>query len=309
MSSTHSPAVRAALARRAREITRLKHYGRWDPWRDAEPVRAYVRKLMNAGVPRHVIADRSGVTLTMIDSLLYGNGETPPTARMFTENAEKIMAYRPTFDDYPPGADYDATGSRRRLQALATLGWTRPALAARKGIHPVRLTTIMQKGTRTTSVATVRIVRDLYNELWHRSPNEDEVPGWIQKRTRNDAASKEWHGPLAWDDDTIDDPKARPRRGRKEDGSVDMAKVMRRLEGENLPLSGWENTAAIEYGARTRGLSFDAIAELLAMDVDSVKRTWERIKARARAEGEKWPDAPQWTDPAFTHPTDYQRAA
>ncbi|MGR3875732.1 hypothetical protein ACUXZZ_45185 (plasmid) [Streptomyces graminifolii] len=309
--STRSPAVLAAEARRRRQRTRLKYYGRWDPWRDAEPVRVYVRSLMKKhGMASHVIANACGVSTAVIDNLLYAKGKQARTTRLRTENAEKIMAYRPTLDDYPDAADYDATGSRRRLQALATLGWTRPALAARKGIHVVRLTTIMVAGTKMTSAATARIVRDLYDELWHRSPTEDEVPAWVRKRTQNDAATKRWNGPLAWDDDTIDDRRTKPRRGRSDDnGGVDMAKVMRRLEGEKLTLGAWENTAAIDYGIRIRGLSFEAVAELLDMEYESMKRTWERIKERARDAGEKWPNSPRWTDPALTTPTDVQRAA
>jgi hypothetical protein len=310
MSTATDPAVRAALARRARLRRRLIHYGQWDPWRDAEPVRDYVRKLMSEGLSAPRIAAGSGVTLPVIQSLLYGNTGQPPTTRMRTDNAERIMSYRPSMDDYPPDAVCDATGSRRRLQALATLGWTRPALAARAGIHPVRLTVIMQRGQTTTSVATARIVRDLYDELWSRSPAEDEVPSWIVKRTRGHATRSNWAGPLAWEDDNIDNPKAKPRRGRTDDsGAVDMAAVMRRLEGEPIDLTAWERTAAIEYGLRTRGLPYEAVAELLDMELESVKRSWERAKSRARAEGATWPDAPRWTDPMLNRPTDVQRSA
>lgn len=308
--STRSPAVVAVEARRARQRARLKHCGQWDPWRDAEPVRVYVRSLMKKGLALHVIAAACDVSTTALNVLLYGRPGRPPTVQMRTENAERILAFRPTLDHYPDRGDYDVIGSRRRLQALATFGWTRPALAARKGICIQRLTAIMETRTKMTSAATARIVRDLYDELWHRSPTEDEVPAWIRKRTQNSAAAEGWNGPLAWDDDTIDDRKAKPRRGRADDvGGVDMAKVMRRLEGENLTLTAWENTAAIDYGVRIRGLSFEAVAEILDMEYDSMKRTWERIKERARDAGERWPYSPQWTDPALTTPTDVRRAA
>lgn len=308
--STRSAAVRAADSRRSRQRRHLKRSGQWDPWRDAEPVRVYVRSLMKRGLAVHVIAVACDVSPTALNVLLYGRPGRPPTARMRTENAERILAFQPTLDHYPDGGDYDVIGSRRQLQALATLGWTRPALAARKGVCVQRLTAIMEARTKMTSAATARIVRDLYDELWHRSPTEDEVPAWVRKRTQNAAAAKRWNGPLAWDDDTIYDRKARPRPGRSgASGGVDMAKVMRRLEGEKLALTAWENTAAVEHGIRVRGLSFEAVAELLDMEYDSMKRTWERIKERARNAGEKWPNSPQWTDPMLTTPTDYERAA
>jgi hypothetical protein len=262
---------------------------------------------METGLPAHRIASGSGAPMSVIRHVLYGNNPLPPARKLHTEYANMIMSYRPTLDDYPLGSTIPSTGSRRRLQALATLGWTFRALAARSAVSHRQLMHVMHRPT--TSVAVALTIRSLYNELWNRSPHADEVPPAIVKRTQTNATKEGWNGPLAWDDDTIDDSKARPRRGRKDDGGVDMAKVMRRLEGEKLPLSSWENTAAIEYGARTRGLSFDAIAELLAMEIDSVKRTWERIKVRARAADERWPDAPQWTDPMLTQPSDLRRAA
>ncbi|MEU2426969.1 hypothetical protein ABZ619_39155 [Streptomyces sp. NPDC007851] len=307
MTTANHPALRAAKTRHERRTRRLKAYGQWDPWRPAEPVRAYVKQLMDSGLAAHRIATGSGVEPGLMRHLLYGDYRYGVAKKIRKENAELIMAFRPTLDDYTPTSVISSIGSRRRLQALATLGWTLRALAPRCRLSEGQLAYVMQ--SPTTSAAVAVTIRDLYNELWHRSPDESEVKGYITRRAKTIAARSGWHGPLAWDDDTIDDPKVRPRRGRKDDGGVDMAKVMRRLEGENLPLSGWENTAAIEYGARTRGLSFDAIAELLAMDLDSVKRTWERIKERARADGEKWPNAPQWTDPRLTQPTDFRRAA
>ncbi|MFI5814907.1 hypothetical protein ACIA7S_28610 [Streptomyces sp. NPDC051643] len=303
--STTTPAVRAANSRKARERHRLRCYGQWDPFRDAEPVRQYVRKLMSTGLSVERIAAGSGVTLAVVDGLLYGSGDNPPTVKIRTENAVKIMAYRPTPDHYAPNALRDVTGSRRRLQALATLGWSRPVLAARYNIHRERLETMAEKKQKTTTVANARVVAAMYDDLWHRVPTADEVAPWIATRTRNFAARMGFAGPLAWDDESIDDPKARPRRGRKHDPiSVDMAKVIRRLEGEDIELNAWENTAAIEYGVRTRGLAYVDVAEFLGMELDSVKRSWERVKERARAAGETWPDSPRWTDPALTARTE-----
>ncbi|MFF1284365.1 hypothetical protein ACFVY4_26935 [Streptomyces sp. NPDC058299] len=89
---------------------------------------------------------------------------------------------------------------------------------------------------------------------------------------------------------------------------VDMASVIRCLHGERLVLSRPERTAAIEYGARSMGLPFDVIAQRLGMDFKAVKRSWERIKRKARRRGEKWPEAPQFTTDANLYAA-AQRAA
>lgn len=95
----------------------------------------------------------------------------------------------------------DGTGTARRLRALAAMGWPSHELAARLGVSREAV----QQRTRETWPAersTVGRVRDLYDAL-------SMTPG-PSERARRRAARLEWAPPLAWDDDTIDDPTARP---------------------------------------------------------------------------------------------------
>lgn len=302
MSTATTSAVKEATNRRRRHIHRLKSYGQWDPYRDAEPVRAHLLAIMATGFSQANITAKTGVPEGTVRHILYGTHGSPPARKTATEHAEKLLAFWPSLDDYPPKAPLDSTGARRRLQALATLGWTILALAKHSNTPAHRLMYVMQHPT--ASAATIRVIRDLYNELWHRSPTADEVAPPLAQRRRTIAAQAGWNGPLAWDDEGIDDPKQRPRKGPKKSdkGVVDMAKVIRRLEGERLELNAMERTAGVEHGIRVRGLAYADVAELLGMELDTVKRTWERIKARARARSERWPDMPRWRDASLTAP-------
>lgn len=71
---------------------------------------------------------------------------------------------------------------------------------------------------------------------------------------------------------------------------ADYAAALRGLEGERLPLRGVDRTLAVQIGMR-RDMTREAVARELctnsadyAKTLAAVKRTWERITARKRAE-------------------------
>lgn len=65
---------------------------------------------------------------------------------------------------------------------------------------------------------------------------------------------------------------------------VDEVAVERALAGDRLNLNAKERALAVDRGIR-RGMGYDLVAELLGMDREAVKRSWERAKRKARAEG------------------------
>ena len=101
----------------------------------------------------------------------------------------------------------DAIGTARRLQALAALGWPPSELARRTGVSRSTFEHIVKGHIQRTSAGVVAAVSDLYEEL-------SMTPG-PSDHWRRMAADKGWTPPLAWDDDTIDDPDAKPDRGEK----------------------------------------------------------------------------------------------
>src|SRR5205085_11515119 len=97
----------------------------------------------------------------------------------------------------------DPTGTVRRIRALAALGWPLDELGARLGMTGRNLARVpLQARVHRDTAAKVAV---LYNEL-------SMTPG-PSPRSRRLAKAKGWPPPLAWDDETIDDPKARPNRG------------------------------------------------------------------------------------------------
>jgi len=104
----------------------------------------------------------------------------------------------------------DITGTRRRLRALAAIGWHSDAISEITGIHPKQIQEYTSANSRrhVVYVSTARIVEDVYDKL-----SMTHGPSVI---TTSRAKAKGWAPPLAWDDDELDDPEARPKLGRRD---------------------------------------------------------------------------------------------
>ena len=111
----------------------------------------------------------------------------------------RILAVNPQRDNRRD-AYIDATGSRRRLQALAVNGWSTRNLATQLGHkHATTVQDITNGTTPTIRLRSMEAIRDLYERLW-------DQPGPSQ-RTAAIAKAKGWLPALAWDDDLIDRPE------------------------------------------------------------------------------------------------------
>ncbi|GAA0969977.1 hypothetical protein GCM10009555_018090 [Acrocarpospora macrocephala] len=186
-------------------VTAQRAWGAAPPaYVDAAPARAHLKMLAKHGIGWKRAAALSGVANGAVSRLLYGLGEQPPSARIRPETEAKILAVQPSLDVLSAKTPVDATGTRRRVQALVALGWSLSELARRIGWIPTNMPTLAHPATTTVQAATARLVRDLYNQLsMHPAP-----VGGSATRARRMAETKGWLPPLAWDDDLIDLPDA-----------------------------------------------------------------------------------------------------
>jgi hypothetical protein len=114
----------------------------------------------------------------------------------------------------------DNTGYRRRLQALQALGWTLQAIADRMGEPSTSHICYAANRSRKVTRKRDQAMRAVYEELSMTLGPSD--------RARAHAERQGWPPPLAWDDDTIDDPAAIPSTGNKE--RYDQAELLVELE-------------------------------------------------------------------------------
>ncbi|MDF5758585.1 hypothetical protein [Spongiactinospora sp. TRM90649] len=169
---------------------------------DAAPARAHVRRLMAYGIGWERVAELAGVGNGTVGRLLYGAGGEAPTVRVRRETAARLLAVQPSPDLLCDGRRVDAAGTRRRVQALAAIGWTLSDQARRLGWEPRNLWGLANTRTRVAA-ATARAVCGLYAELSMR-PGE----GPTAARAKRMATARGWLPPLAWDDELIDLPDA-----------------------------------------------------------------------------------------------------
>lgn len=204
---------RAAQTAAEAHRRRQKAYGRWNGLVDAEPAREHVHALSAAGVGLRQITRLTGVSGGVLTKLMYGQplpdgGRRPPCRRISPRTADRILSIPLTAR--ADGARVDATGTRRRLAALVAIGWSQSKLADRLGMARANFGKTIRAAHVT--VATERAVRALYDELWSAAPPEAQHRDKIAaSRARRTAREHGWPPPLAWDDDSIDDPEAKPQ--------------------------------------------------------------------------------------------------
>ncbi|WP_394275201.1 hypothetical protein [Luteococcus sp.] len=238
--------------------SRRRLYGVESSLVDAAPVREHVRQLMAQGMGWKTITKAAGVSTSTMTNLLYGRNRLlrdgrrePPTQRMRREVAERVMAVELVLAD---GALVDATGTVRRLQALVAAGTTQAELANRLGMLESNFGRLIHGADAQVTVRTRTMVATLYEQMWNPThPNPKAVAH---------ARCQGWAPPMAWDDETIDDPKVAPQGV----GSSGARRVLDEV--------AWR---------RALGEPLEAIARDLGMRIESLERNIARHQARTAA--------------------------
>jgi plasmid maintenance system antidote protein VapI len=158
--------------------------------------RATIARWLNAGWSYTPLAALIGCSDTVIVDLVAG------TPRLNAATAELIRRL-PAQPGQPVGrAHTDGTGTIRRGRAMVRIGYQVNAIAKEIGMHPDALGRLINRDDSLVLVSTALAMTALYRRwAWRPGPCQ-------QSRSR--AQRLGWHGPMAWDTDTIDDPNAQP---------------------------------------------------------------------------------------------------
>ncbi|NKS56299.1 hypothetical protein GS504_01550 [Rhodococcus hoagii] len=153
------------------------------------------------------IAAAADVSDSAVRALLVGKGAgIEPSKRLLRTVADKLLAVPVP----PPGAvashirdgqQVDGTGTRRRLRALIAAGHSQSDLDARLGWPIGSVNRIVSGRTRAVTAGRHRETAALFTEL-------QLIPG-DSVRARARALRSRWPLPFQWDEETIDDPRAR----------------------------------------------------------------------------------------------------
>lgn len=202
---------RDAASKYARDLDRRHLYGK-PTYVNAEPARSHVQSLQAQGMGWKRVARAAGINTSVMWKLLYGDPSRPqaPSRRIRPATEAAILTVRLNLAG---GAKVDSTGTTRRIQALVAIGWSQSKIAARLGVTPANFLNLSHGRTGVTT-ARAKAVADLYDELWNTAPpragHRDE--GAYTRSVRY-AALAGWAVPMAWDEDTINNPDAVPDLG------------------------------------------------------------------------------------------------
>lgn len=182
-----------------RNRTRMIAYGRWDPFRPAADAEAIISTLRGYGMSIETIAAASGVSIPTVSALAYENSSYR-RGKVTVATLERLRRVSLDYTGLPPAAKVAAAGTARRIHALQAIGWPLSAMARALGVS----TQAVQQMTRRDKVTAgnAAAVKALYD-----TRSMTFGPSTV---TRNHAARAGYAPPLAWDDDTIDDPAAEP---------------------------------------------------------------------------------------------------
>lgn len=238
-----------------RFLQRQKAYGRFESlYVPAERTRQHVAALLDAGVSQTRIAELANVNRKQVSCLLSGRADRGqgPSKQVNRRTEERILAIAipARIHLVAPGAGVvDATGSRRRLQALVASGWSATSLARMLEGRVSHCTVHdLTRGYRTDCLArTARSIEELFDRLQF-TPGPSDSARARGRRNR-------WPLPFAWNEDEIDMRETRPVTGVKWKASSSRAERIQ---------------AVLEM--TESGLSSEVIAERLGVSERTVVR-------------------------------------
>lgn len=169
----------------------------------------------------------------------------------------------------------DVIGTRRRVEALERIGYSRAEQSRMLGKTREYIGHVLRNDL--IHATTAAQVRDLYDRYCMEIPIDPPVrhkgANKRHQKTRRRAERLGFAPPLAWDEGTIDDPKARPHVTRKTERGVDPIVVARLLSGDwSVPSTPAEKAAAAEAWHRS-GRSLNELARASGWKVERYYQT------------------------------------
>lgn len=199
---------------KARRVARYRGKPYMVTHAEAEQAFALIRHCRRMGMPNRTIADQVGISESnisqMANGVRYQNRGGEPVRQMWRTTWEKVMTLKfeaPT----KAGARIDATGARRRMQALSCLGFSHAFMAEWLDIQkPCVWRICAPDRAKWVYFNTHRDVIHMYDKLYESSPADHGVKAGYMHRAQAEAKAKGYAPPGCWDMDLLDDPDAIP---------------------------------------------------------------------------------------------------
>jgi hypothetical protein len=236
------------------------------------PVTAHLKRVLASGRTITQIAKETGLSPQTVRD--HSVGRRPALVK---SKADVLLAVAPTADPY---GLVDATGTMRRMRAMVAMGHPQTVLAAEVGCAYTYTSTLLHGQRATVTVSLDQAVQRTYAKL------SMTVGPSVQARLK--AQRLGWHGPLAWDEDTISDRRAVPQTDAQQPVATEGENVAARwLLGESVILGREDRREVLQYLFEWTSNPPEDIAARLDMSPEAASRAWERIKEKALADGRR----------------------
>lgn len=250
-SGCHNPVCEEENREYLRDYYRIsKQYHSLTPDVDPTPAMRHIEALRAGGMGNGSIAKAAGLNKETIRNISVGSrtrGIRPDTER----NILSVQL----------AAEWaDSTGTMRRVQALAALGHTFASIAAEAGLRRGNTLSDIVRGQQSVRRTTAEQVAAAYERM-----SMTHGPSF---RTRAYARAQGWAVPLAWDDETIDDPTATPvgmhKKGQR--GQLDLDEWFRLVRYGEHPERAAERCGvklgSVDWHARRHGRSEEYVTAM-----------------------------------------------
>lgn len=190
----------------ARALNRRKGYGR-DHFTPVGPAREHLRILTESGMSLAQIARLLGKDRQWLARVAGVPGDPRSSTRISVDNEAAILALRCTpLEGLTENGEIDVTGSRRRIRALARIGYPVAWQARYIGVQQSVMDRYSSDRAKRIRVGAARKIAAMYDELQH-TPNvgEDRRSRTAASLARFNAESHDWPPPAAWDDIDLDE--------------------------------------------------------------------------------------------------------
>ena len=228
--------------------------------------RRHLGALEVAGLTREMVARLAKVSVEDLATI-----SSPDEVSIDACVAQRVLAvtFHPSDDrQWTPGV-----GAQRRIRALVAMGFPFDDLAQRVGVSSDVLESLPARGL--IHVALWTSIDRLYDEL---SMTPDAPDPAVRDWARD---VQNWSPPLAWDDDEIDDYRARSHRPRGRQ-ILDPVAVERRLSGErSVPLTQADQEAIVKLAVAEKW-SMLWLADVLSCGESAAAARLVRYRARMR---------------------------
>ncbi len=236
------------------------------------PASAHVRMLIDSGRTITGIADETGLDWETVRGVLRQYRES-----ILRSTEAKLLTVKPLPDDQ---ALIDATGTVRRVRALVAMGHSQQTMADEVGCAFTYISSLTHGRRPTVTVALAKSVQRAYAKL--------SMTVGLSVRARLKAQRLGWAPPLAWDDDTIDDPRAVPQTDAVGPVATEGGNVAARwLLGEAVILGRDDRREVLQHLFEWTNHTTEEIAARLDMSPEAAEQQWNRMKRKARDEGRR----------------------